>query len=208
MLKSTDLGFAYSPEVGFDFPDIHCESGETLLILGESGTGKTTLLHLLSGLLKPTKGNIYIGDTDITQLNTKELDFFRGQLIGLIFQVSHFVSALSVRENLMLAPYLAGLRPEQERAERLLSQLNLDGKAKRKTYQLSQGQQQRVAIARALMNKPELILADEPTSSLDDTNCYAVAELLEEQAKEANAALVIVTHDQRLKEKFSNQISL
>ena len=103
MLHSEGLTFAYTSNSSFSFPDIRAEKGSSLLILGESGKGKTTLLHLLAGLLRPTSGSIHVGDTDITQLDTQQLDRFRGQNIGLIFQVSHFVAALTVRENLRLA---------------------------------------------------------------------------------------------------------
>ncbi len=207
MLHTKNIQFSY-PAVQFSFPDIICQSGEVLLITGSSGRGKTTLLHLLGGLLKPEKGNIFIGETDITALRSGWMDKFRGQNIGIIFQQAHFVASLSTIENLLLSAYLSGRKKDTGKARKLLSQLNITGQANKKPAQLSQGQLQRAAIARALMNNPALVLADEPTSSLDDENCHKVALLLQEQAAIANAALVIVTHDQRLKQVFHRKIEL
>ena len=208
MLNASGITFAYGPEQSFAFPALACQPGEPLLILGESGKGKTTLLHLLGGILKAQSGTIEVGDTDLSTLSTQQLDRFRGKHIGLIFQTSHFVSSLSVGGNLLLAQYLAGESRDKGKVESLLGQLGLSEKYAQKPFRLSQGQQQRVAIARALVNKPSLILADEPTSSLDDTNCFKVLDLLESQANEIDAALVIVTHDYRLKERFSHQVLL
>ncbi|HMR81858.1 MAG TPA: ATP-binding cassette domain-containing protein [Niabella sp.] len=207
MLQTNNIQFSY-PAVQFRFPDIQCKAGDILLITGSSGKGKTTLLHLLAGLLKPQSGHIYIDGTDITALHAGSLDKFRGQKTGIIFQQSHFVASLSVIENLLLAPYLTGIKTNKERAKELLTQLNIAEQANKKPSRLSQGQLQRASIARALMNNPAVILADEPTSSLDDENCHKVATLLQEQAAITNAALVIVTHDQRLKQLFHQKIEL
>lgn len=207
MISTNNIRFAY-PAIQFHFPDISCKAGDTLMITGSSGTGKTTLLHLLGGLLKPRSGAITIGETDITNLSARKSDKFRGQRIGIIFQQPHFVASLNVKDNLLLAPYLANKSVKENRADELLNQLGISEQQYKKTYTLSQGQQQRVSIARALMNNPALILADEPTSSLDDGNCIKVAELLQHQAKQANAALVIVTHDQRLKQIFHQTVHL
>lgn len=208
MLKTKSVHFSYTSTVSFQFPDMYCNAGETLLITGASGTGKTTLLHLLGGLLIPESGAVYINDIDIAKLGSGKSDTFRGRHIGIIFQQPHFVASLSVKENLLLASYLANQKLKANRADELLHQLGIAEQQNKKTYNLSQGQQQRVSIARALMNNPALILADEPTSSLDDENCIKVAELLGHQAKQANAALVIVTHDQRLKQIFHQTLNL
>lgn len=207
MLQTKNIQFSYS-SLHFQFPDISCPAGDILLVTGSSGKGKTTLLHLLAGLLKPESGNIYIGRTDITDLPAGALDKFRGQKTGIIFQQPHFVASLSVMDNLLLSPYLAGIKPNKNRAKELLAQLNIAEQANKKPSHLSQGQLQRASIARSLMNTPVLVLADEPTSSLDDENCYKVARLLQEQAGITNAALVIVTHDQRLKQIFHQKIEL
>lgn len=208
MLRTENLTFAYDTTNSFQFPDIECSTNKNLLIIGESGKGKTTLLHLLAGLLPASKGKIWVEDTDLTTLSKSQTDRFRGQNIGLIFQKSHFVSALSVKDNLVLAQSLAGFKKDIQKIKTLLERLNIGHKIDSKTSRLSQGEQQRVAIARALLNSPKIILADEPTSGLDDKNCSQVADLLEEQAKLTNSNLIIVTHDGRLKERFSDQIEL
>lgn len=208
MLQTRRLRFAYSPAMSFHFPDIYCSAGEVLLITGASGKGKTTLLHLLAGILTPSQGTIAIGSTNIAKLNGKKSDAFRGKNIGIVFQQSHFVQSLNVLENLLLAQWLSGNKRDRVKAMAMLEQLNIAGQADKKTAKLSQGQQQRVSIARALINEPRLILADEPTSSLDDEHCMQVARLLEEQSAQSEAALVIVTHDQRLKNIFQHSIQL
>lgn len=208
MLTTKNIHFSYPSGVSFHFPDIYCPAGNTLLITGASGKGKTTLLHLLAGILKPSEGEITIGETDITALSGKKLDSFRGKSIGIIFQQPHFVQSLTVFENIMLAAYLSGSEMDRQRARDLLVQLNIADQAQKTTSKLSQGQQQRVSIARAMMNHPRVILADEPTSSLDDEHCFRVADLLQKQSKQANAALVIVTHDRRLKDIFKRTIQL
>lgn len=208
MLQTQDLTYTYPGGTPLHFPDIRCEKNEHWLLIGQSGTGKTTLLHLLGGLLTPTAGDVQVDDTSLKKLGQGQLDKFRGKRIGIIFQEAHFVKALTVGENLQLAQKLAGLRPDKARAEELLGRLNLSKKYAKKPERLSVGERQRVAIARALINRPSVILADEPTSALDDDNCQEVATLLEEQAKMAEATLLIVTHDNRLKERFSRQIEL
>ena len=200
--------FFYNKDTQFSFPELKCNSSETLLITGNSGKGKTTLLHLLAGLLRPKKGEIIIENTNIASLSERELDQFRGKNIGLILQQSHFIASLSVVENVVLASWLATGKKAVQKAEKLLEELDLENQKHKLPSQLSIGQQQRVSIARALINEPKLLLADEPTSSLDDENAMVVANLLEKLAKEYKAALVIVTHDKRLKDKFSNQLNL
>ena len=208
MLKTKGLEFSYDGQNWLKFPDIDCKEGEHWLLIGLSGSGKTTLLHLLGGLRTPKKGDIIIADTNISKLSASKLDHFRGKQIGIVFQKAHFVRSLTVEENLKLAQKLAGQPISEERIKELLERLNVSHKLKSKTDSLSIGEQQRVAIARALVNKPNIILADEPTSALDDKHCDEVLELLESQATQENATLLIVTHDARLKEKFNNQINL
>ena len=208
MLVAQNISFAYPNEKLMSFPDIQCGAGEHWLLIGQSGSGKTTLLQLLAGLRKPKSGTVKIGDTIINKLSPSELDIFRGRKIGIIFQQSHFVPSLNVGENLALAQYLAGLKTDFGVIQQYLDRLNILNKKRSKISELSVGEQQRVAIARALINKPELILADEPTSALDDLHTNEVIALLEEQADEANATLLVVTHDNRLKEKFPRKIEL
>ncbi len=208
MLKTKNLSFAYNANRKFDFPDMTCQNGEKWLILGQSGCGKTTLLHLLGGMLHPSAGEIEIGETAIEKLPPPVLDAFRGKNVGIVFQKSHFIAALNVEENLLLAQQLAGVPRDRALIKALLTQLNLGHQLRARPSQLSIGEQQRVAIARALVNNPQVILADEPTSALDDQNTDEVIKLLEEQASRAHATLIIVTHDARLKAYFKNQIQL
>ena len=208
MISTQNLQFSYNSKQNFSFPDLKCESGNTLLITGSSGKGKTTLLHLLGGLLTPTSGNIQIDETEISKLYPSKLDAFRGKNIGMVLQKSYFVEALSVLDNVILASWLATGKKAKEKAIQLLTQLDLENQMHKLPAQLSIGQQQRVNIARALINNPKVILADEPTSSLDDENAQIVAELISNLASEHKAALIIVTHDQRLKSKFTNAINL
>lgn len=207
MIVAKDVRFSY-PNLDFSFPGLECKAGETLLITGKSGTGKTTLLHILSGILKPESGEVVIGETHIEKLSAKNLDRFRGQNIGLVLQQSHFIASLSVLENIVLASWLSDKNKKTEKAKSLLKQLGLEDQMHKNTSQLSIGQQQRVSIARALINEPKVLLADEPTSSLDDDNAQIVSDLLSNLSKQYNASLVIVTHDQRLKNKFTNVVEL
>lgn len=208
MITIKNVFFSYNSTTAFHFPDMHCSASEPLLITGNSGKGKTTLLHLLGGLLRPESGSISIQDTIISSLSEKELDRFRGRNIGLVLQQSHFVASLNVLENVVLASWLATGKKATEKAISLLKQLDLEDQMYKLPSNLSVGQQQRVSIARALINEPKLLLADEPTSSLDDENAAKVADLLAHLSKEYKASLIIVTHDQRLKDKFSNQLNL
>ncbi len=208
MIQTKDIRFGYHPTHSLNFPDLNCQKGEKWLLLGQSGSGKTTFLHLLGGLLTPQSGKIFVNDTDLTTLRKTDLDRFRGKNIGVIFQTAHFVKALSVFENLALAQNLVGEKADKSLIANILDRLNLAKKINTKPHQLSVGEAQRVAIARALVNKPSVILADEPTSALDDENALDVVNLLESQAAEVGATLLIVTHDGRLKSHFPNQIAL
>jgi putative ABC transport system ATP-binding protein len=208
MISTKNIRFSYNKEQEFIFPDLYCEAGSTLLITGDSGKGKTTYLHILAGLLSPTSGEINIAATDIVSLSEKRTDRFRGKNIGVVFQKSYFIAALTVLENLEMASWLATGKKHTKRAKKLLAQLDIDNQASKLPSQLSIGQQQRVPIARALINEPKVLLADEPTSSLDDKNAEKVMELLTSLSKEYKAALLIVTHDSRIKEKFINKITL
>ena len=208
MIEVKQVRYGYETGKTISFPDFTVKSGEPCLLLGESGSGKTTLLHLIGGLLKNQSGTIIIEGTDIASLSEAALDKFRGQHMGFIFQKNHLIHALSVKNNLRMAPYLSGLSQNEARIEEVLNQVSLLEKANSKVTSLSHGQAQRVAIARAMVNKPNVILADEPTSALDDKNCMRVIDMLLEVAKQNNSALLIATHDQRLKSKVSRQIIL
>ena len=208
MLRSKDITYSYGSQSTLQFPDIDISKGQHTLILGQSGCGKSTLLHVLAGIRTPQSGEVQIDDQKVTSLTSTQLDEFRGQRIGIVFQNSYFIRALTVQENLLIAQKLAGVPENIEQVDQLLSRLNLAEKKNRLTSNLSVGEQQRVAIARALVNGPKIILADEPTSALDDENTEAVIDLLMEQADAHGATLIVVTHDKRLKDRFPNRIEL
>ena len=206
MLATHQLEYVYDARNQLRFPDIACAKGEHWLLIGQSGSGKTTLLHLLGGLRSPHRGAVTVADTVLNELSSARLDKFRGRNIGIIFQQSHFVRALSVEQNLLLARRLAGLSADRSRVVELLSHLNVAHKLHDRPDNLSVGEQQRVAIARALVNQPAVILADEPTSALDDQNCEEVINLIEREARAVGATRLLVTHDKRLKDRSQKQI--
>lgn len=207
-LITNNLSFSYNLSAAFRFPDIRCEQGNHCIIMGPSGCGKTTFLHLIAGLLRPDSGEIIVHGTDTVRLKSGKADRFRGKNIGIIYQKPHFIQWLTAFENLQIAQYLNDLPTKNEDISHLLHSLHLQDKAKNKPSQMSQGELQRLSIARAVINKPNLILADEPTSSLDDNNCEEALNLLKHQAEELQAALVIATHDKRLLDHFPNRVFL
>jgi|TARA_B100001094_G_C18172382_1_gene795877 putative ABC transport system ATP-binding protein len=207
MIKTKGVEFNYDNQVFFKFQDIDLKSSENLLIIGSSGIGKTTLLHLLAGLLESSSGSIKLFEKELSDLSSHQLDKFRKNNIGIVFQRPHFVNSLTVKENLQLAQYIAN-KKDNNRIENILKNLNIFDKSDKKTNQLSQGEKQRASIALAIVNSPKLILADEPTSSLDDINCDNVIKLLKKQATDFGAQLIVITHDSRLKKHFKNSIEL
>jgi ABC-type lipoprotein export system ATPase subunit len=208
MISTKNITFSYNKDQNFIMPDLFCQAGSTILVTGNSGKGKTTYLHILAGMLQPNSGEILIDNTNFTNLKGSKADKFRGKNIGVVFQKSHFIASLSVLENLEMASWLATGKKNTKRAKELLRKLDILEQVHKQPSQLSVGQQQRVSIARALINEPKVLLADEPTSSLDDKNADNVIELLETLSKEYKAALIIVTHDNRIKAKFTNQITM
>jgi putative ABC transport system ATP-binding protein len=208
MITAKSLSFSYKENSALSFPDLDLEKGKHCLLLGESGSGKTTLLHLLGGLLRGYAGSIQLVGTELSKLSEAELDHFRGQHMGFVFQKNHLISALTVEKNLMMAPFLAGMPIQSDRIDEVLSQLGMTQARKLKVTEISHGQAQRVAIARAVLNHPNIILADEPTSALDDSNCEKVITLLLDIASLNQSTLIVATHDHRLKSKISNQIQL
>lgn len=208
MITTSNLTYAYPGQTPIRFPDVVCGNNEHALILGPSGTGKTTLLHLLGGLLSPTSGEITIDATAVHSLRGHALDLFRGKKIGLIFQKPHFIRSLTALENLLLTQTLSGNKPDKKQAMALLERLSIATKANKKTSTMSIGEQQRLAIARALINRPAIILADEPSSALDDQNCQHMIELLLQVANEEKSNLIVVTHDSRIKNMIDKKIYL
>jgi ABC-type lipoprotein export system ATPase subunit len=208
MLQVENIQFNYTNGNTFQFPNFELKEGEQSLLLGQSGCGKTTLLHIIAGFTKPKSGTIIINSTNVTQLSEHATDAFRGTTMGFVFQKPLFIQALNVKENIELAQTLSGRKSDVNGITSLLSKLGIEHKLYSKINALSEGEKQRVNIARSLIIKPKLILADEPTSALDDTNCNVVIQLLKDAAKEYNATLLVVTHDGRLKEQFAKKIEL
>jgi ABC-type lipoprotein export system ATPase subunit len=212
MIEVNDLSFSYGGNAAIAFPDFKCNRGEKLLLLGDSGTGKTTLLHLLCGLLRPKSGSMNVAGVDINSLNDRQLDKFRGRELGIVFQQSHFVQSLTVAENLSLPTMLTGSNIATDelkvRTHELLDRLGIGHKFDSYPKDLSVGEQQRASIARALVHKPSVVFADEPTSALDDKSTEAVIQLLEDETLKAGATLIIVTHDSRLKSRYTDRIEL
>ena len=207
MIETKQIKFSYDNQVFFNFPDINLKNGENLLIIGNSGIGKTTLLHILSGLIKSNCGSIKLFGKEITKFSSFQLDEFRRNNIGIVFQKPHFINSLTVKENLQLAQYIAN-KNNDELIENVLKNLNILNKSNKMTNELSQGEKQRVSIALSIANSPKLILADEPTSSLDDDNCSDVIKLLKKQATDYGAQLIVITHDNRLKKHFKKSLEL
>lgn len=202
MISLNSIAHVYATGHHLVFKDWQIERGAQCLILGSSGSGKTTLLHILTGLLKPSTGTVNIDGTSIYNLKGNALDTFRGKNIGIVFQKAHLLKSLTVTENLLIAQSLANQREDRKHCMQVLKNLGLYAKDKSYPHELSQGQMQRVAIARALINRPKIIVADEPTSSLDDKNTETVIDLLKEQAQLYHATLIISTHDKRVKNSF------
>lgn len=206
LLQTKSLRFAHPGQQPVTYPDIQLDAKDSLLILGKSGSGKTTFLNLLAGLLAPQAGEVILDGVSLAKLSSHQLDQFRGKKIGIVFQKPHLIAALNVRQNLELAHFFS--KEKGQNINQLLTELGIGQKAKSSVLTLSEGEAQRVSIARALANSPKLILADEPTSSLDDEHAERVIQLLKTQAVKIGAALIIVTHDQRVKGHISNFIEV
>ncbi len=184
------------------------EQGDVWLLLGPSGCGKTTFLHILAGLLRPAAGEVSVAGGRIDLMDAATRDAHRGRRIGIVPQKLHLISSLGVADNLFLAQSLAGLPRDAGRVAEALAGVGLAQRAASRPSELSHGEAQRVAVARALVNRPQVLLADEPTANLDDANCLAALDLLAQQARAGGATLVIATHDSRARERFPNQLRL
>jgi len=208
MIKIQSLVHQYHNAPTLQFPDWEIKDREQWLLLGSSGSGKSTLLNIIAGLLKPKSGNVILDGTSVYGLSLKAMDQFRGQNIGIIFQRPHFIKSLNIYDNIAVASSFAGLPVDGKQILMLLDNLGLAGKAKSYAEELSQGQLQRVSIARALINRPSVLIADEPTSSLDDENAENVISLLTTQAASSDASLIVATHDKRVRNRLSKEYLL
>lgn len=208
MISTKDLTIDYKRGKQLSFQDIQINKGEQWLLKGNSGTGKTTLLHMLSGILCPSSGTIIVNGINFNQLNQSKKDTFRANTIGLIFQKNLFVSSLNMYNNLVIARKLAGQSIDKKAILQLTDELDISALCDKKPFELSQGEQQRFSIARALINQPKVILADEPTSSLDDTNCQRFIDTITKVCKQHDVTLLVATHDNRFNTQFKNTIHL
>lgn len=208
MISVENLQHQYPGQSFISFPDWQIKEGEKWLLAGQSGSGKSTLLHIITGILRPSQGKIIMDGLSMYDLSAKALDQFRAQKIGIVFQKAHFIKSLTIKENLIIAQSFAGLKADSQRIQEVLASLDISNKANALPDSLSQGQLQRASIARAVINKPALLIADEPTSSLDDKNTLNVINLLKTQSEINGSTLVVATHDQRVKEVFTLNYNL
>jgi putative ABC transport system ATP-binding protein len=198
LIKTLDLSYCYAGSSPIQFPDIDAAQGSVVLLSGPSGCGKSTWLALVAGLVKPTAGSLTVANQALGNLNGMDADAWRANAIGFLPQKLHLSAALTVAQNLGLAQWAAGQREDLARIDLTLYALGVGDLADRKPSQLSGGQAQRVALARAVLLQPKVILADEPTASLDDEAAASAIELLVRIANEQRATLVIATHDGRV----------
>ena len=175
--------------------NLSINKGEFVAIVGPSGSGKSTLLHLLGGVDKPTSGKVYINDVDIYNLEEKDLSIFRRRNVGLIYQFYNLIPVLSVKENILLPAELDNRKIDKDYLDDLLKTLGLKERANHLPNELSGGQQQRTSIGRALINRPSIVLADEPTGNLDSKNSKEVLKLLKLSVRKYNQTLIMITHD-------------
>ena len=180
--------------------DLHINRGEVVSIVGPSGAGKTTLLQIIGTLDRPDSGSVFVDDIDVTNLSQKRLSDFRNKHIGFVFQFHQLLPEFTAIENVMIPAYIAGIsqREAKQRAQELLEFMGLNDRESHKPNELSGGEKQRVAVARALINKPAVILADEPSGSLDSKNKEELHQLFFDLRDKFGQTFVIVTHDEQL----------
>ena len=211
VLDIRGLRFTYpgAHEPVLEIDQLTLAQNEQMLLTGGSGSGKSTLLHLIAGLIDPQAGSITVAGRSIHKLRGPDRDRFRGRHIGLVFQTHQLLPGFSAQENVELAMTFTNIPASEhsDRARETLTRLGIE-RPGAQPDDLSVGQQQRVAVARALVTGPELLLADEPTASLDPDNADAAVELIQEVCRERQAALLLVSHDPTLKDRFTNTRAL
>ena len=206
LIKLEGVSKRYGPVNALSDITLHVDKGELLAVMGPSGSGKTTLLNIIGCLDKPSEGSVVIDDVDISMLSRRELTRTRRETIGLIFQQFHLIPHLTAVENIMLAQYYHSL-PERKEALEALARVGIEQRADHFPSQLSGGEQQRVCVARALINRPTVILADEPTGNLDEDNERLVMDLFAELHSEGHT-IILVTHDEAIGRAAGRQFRL
>ena len=204
MFQISNLQFEIDGRTILSLPEYYVNPGQHLLLLGASGCGKTTLLNLLAGLLKPSAGDIVFNGQAYSKLSTHGLDRLRANNFGFVFQRLHLIGHLSAMQNIVLAQ----TKPNPARIRALVDDLGLSNETDRKARELSVGEAQRVAIARAVANDPQVIFADEPTSALDDANAHRVMDLIFRSARNASSTIIAATHDARIKARFDTVLEM
>ena len=213
MIEVNNVTFGY--RVGgfrIDVPKLGVQAGERVAVIGPSGGGKTTLLHLLAGVLVPSAGRIAVDGIDVSTLSREDRQDYRALRMGMVFQEFELLEYLDVIDNVLLpyriSPVLTLDDEARERAKALLQEVGLDGKQRRYPRHLSQGERQRIAVCRALVTRPAILLGDEPTGNLDPDNRDHIMDTLWRYSDEANAPLVVVTHDHELLDRFDRTIDV
>ena len=211
-LEGISKGFEYnsSPIVILDDASLTIKRGESIAVVGESGIGKSTLLHILGALDKPDKGNFFFKGKNVFDMDTKQLAGFRNHSIGFVFQFHYLLAEFTALENVMIPGMIAGISKSviKPQAEEILVRVGLKHRLSHRVNDLSGGEQQRVALARALVMKPEILLADEPTGNLDSKNSQQVHDFLTELNREMQMTMVIVTHNGKLASYMQKQMTI
>lgn len=207
MLQLRDVRKSFSLPDGSTLPILDVARfdvavGEQLVLVGQSGSGKTTLLHIIAGITRPDAGSVSFANTELTKLSEAARDRFRSRNLGYVFQTFNLLPGFSALENVLLGMSFCGMKVDEGRARHLLERVGLSKRLTHKPSMLSVGEQQRVAVARALANKPKLLLADEPTASIDARHQQQVLELIRATCREENVALLLVTHAPAVAEQF------
>ncbi|MGD1276346.1 MAG: ABC transporter ATP-binding protein [Tepidisphaeraceae bacterium] len=217
-LKKTYVGPDGSAVPVIDIAELYLADGEQAALIGASGCGKTTLLHLIAGILMPDGGSVLFGYdpanpagdavVDLTSLSESQRDEFRGRYIGYIFQTHHLLAGFTALENVLLGMTFTGRKHDRAWAAHLLSEVGLSDRLHYRPQKLSLGQQQRVAVARALANRPQLVLADEPTGALDAANAQQVLDLIRQLCTEVGTSLLLVSHDMEIARQLPKVLPL
>lgn len=201
ILQTNNLTKVYDAEVKVEAlvdVNFNLSKGDLVAIIGDSGSGKSTFLHLLAGVDKPSSGDIFIEDKNITKLNKEDLTIFRRRNIGVIYQFFNLIPNIDVKKNILLPILLDDKKVDQEYFDEILSILGIKDKLNRFPKELSGGEQQRVAIARSLITRPAIVLADEPTGNLDRKNSEDIISLFKLVNQRLNSTIMIITHDEKV----------